>query len=119
MAQANAIYKEVFEKFYPKLAEVLPALFDNLVTNLRCKNLLPTYHEDNLNSLETNEGKSEYFLNNVIKSGLQIKYLTQFKEMLKVMRSSGDYAINCLVDDIENFIGNYKFAVSQQCRYSL
>ena len=100
---ATYISMDAFQKFYPKLAEVMPAYINKVVTHFLSRKLLPTFHRDNLNSLKTDKEKSEYFLTKLIKSGLEVDYTAQFEEMLKVMRSD-DYAVNCLVNDIQRFI---------------
>ena len=99
----NTISMDAFKKFYPKLAEVMPAYINTVMTHFLSIKLLPTFHHDNLNSLKTDKEKSEYFLTKLIKSGLEVGYTAQFEEMLKVMRRSDDYAVYCLVNDIQRF----------------
>ena len=98
---ANAI--DVFKKFYSELTKVLPMIINNLVTTLYSKELLSGDHKSRIESLFTDKEKTEYFLDRVIKPGLEIKYTKQFDEMLRVMRTSDDSAVNYLVDEMQKF----------------
>ena len=112
----NTVSMDAFKKFYPKLAEVLPAYINTVVADFLSRKLLPTFHQGNLDSLKTDKEKSEYFLNKLIKSGLEVNFTKQFEEMLKVMRRSDDYAVNCLVDDIQRFNSTANSAASSDTR---
>ena len=100
---AMADSMEVFKKFYSELTKVLPMIINNLVTKLYSDKLLSGDHKRRIDSLPTDEDKTEYFLNKVIKPGLEIKYTKQFDEMLRVMKTSDDCAISYLVDEIQKF----------------
>ena len=95
---------EVFKKFYLELTKVLPMIINNLVTKLYSDKLLSGDHKGRVDSLPTDEEKTEYFLNKVIKPGLEIKYTKLFDEMLEVMTTSDDSMINYLVDEIQKFL---------------
>ena len=60
-----------------------------------------------IDSMPIDEEKTEYFLNKVIKPGLEIsleiKYTKLFDGMLGVMRTSDDSTINYLVSEIQKF----------------
>ena len=99
---ANAI--DVFKKFYSELTKVLPMIINNLVTKLYSSELLSGDHKGYINSLLTTKEKTEYFLDKVIKPGLEIKYTKQFDEMLRVMKTSDDCAVIYLVGEIQKFI---------------
>ena len=98
---ANAI--DVFQKFYSELTKVLPMIINNLVTTLYSDKLLSGDHKGCIDSLPTTKEKTEYFLDKVIKPGLEIKFTKQFDEMLRVMRTSDDPAVNYLVDEMQKF----------------
>ena len=79
-------------------------IINNLVTTLYSKELLSGDHKSRIESLLTDKEKTEYFLpDRVIKPGLEIKYTKQFDEMLRVMRTSDDSAVNYLVDEMQKF----------------
>ena len=95
--------KDVFEKFYPKLTEVLPLCVDVLVSTLYSKMLLSNSHKDKISSFTTAEKKSQCFLDEVIKPGINTGYTVLFDEMLRIMESSNDSVVNHLAEEI---IGN-------------
>ena len=107
---ADAI--DVFKNFYSELTKVLPMIINNLVTKLYSTGLLSGDHKSRIESLSTDKEKTEYFLDKVIKPGLEIKYTKQFDEMLRVMRSSDDCAIIYLVDEIQKFISGSSSSMS-------
>ena len=111
MANRNAI--DVFKKFYSELTKVLPMIINNLVTTLYSKELLSGDHKSRIESLLTEKEKTEYFLDKVIKPGLEIEYTEQFDEMLRVMRNSDDSAVNYLVDKIQKFTSTTTSFVDQ------
>ena len=94
---------EVFKKFYSEFTKVLPMISNDLVTKLYSDKLLSGNHKRRIDSLPTDEEKTEYFLNKVIKPGLEIKYTKLFDGMLGVMTMSDDSTINYLVDEIQKF----------------
>ena len=98
---ADAI--DVFKKFYSELTKVLPMIINNLVTTLYSDKLLSGDQKNRIDSLPTDEVKAEYFLNKVIKPGLEIKYTKLYNGMLEVMRTSDDPAVNYLVDEMQKF----------------
>ena len=101
---AMADSMEVFKKFYSELTKGLPMIINDLVTKLYSDKLLSGDHKRRIDSWPTDEEKTEYFLNKVIRPGLEIKYTKQFDEMLRVMKTSDDCAISYLVDEIQKFI---------------
>ena len=92
---------DVFKKFYSELTKVLPMIINILVTTFYSSKLLSGDHKSCIDSLPTNKEKAEYFLDKVIKPGLEIKYTEQFNEMLKVMTNSDDPAVKYLVDEMQ------------------
>ena len=94
---------DIFKKFYPELTEVLPMVITSLVTKLYSDKLLSGNHKDCIDSLTTGKEKTEYFLDKVIKPGLEINYTKLFDEMLRVMESSDDPTVNYLVNEIHKF----------------
>ena len=69
-------------------------IINNLVTTLYSDKLLSGDHKGCIDSLPTTKEKTEYFLDKVIKPGLEIKFTKQFDELLRVMRISDDPAVN-------------------------
>ena len=90
---------------------LLPMIINNVVTTLYSSELLSGDHKGRIDSLLTIKEKTidiiyektEYFLDKVIKPGLEIEYTEQFDEMLRVMRTSDDSAVNYLVDKMQKF----------------
>ena len=103
---ANRI--DVFKKFYSELTKVLPMIIINLVTTLYSNELLSSDNKGCIDSLLTNKEKTEYFLDKVVRSGLEIEYTEQFDEMLRVMRASDNPAVNYLIDMIDKFSSTTK-----------
>ena len=88
-------------------------IINNLVTKLYSSQLLSGDHKGCIDSLPTTKEKTEYFLDKVIKPGLEIEYTEQFDEMLRVMRNSDDPAVNYLVDKIQKFTSTTMSSVDQ------
>ena len=95
---------EVFKKFYSEFTKVLPMIINDLVTKLYSDKLLSGDHKRRIDSLPTDEDKTEYFLDKVIKPGLEIKYTKLFDGMLGVMTTNDDSTINYLISEIQKFI---------------
>jgi len=91
-----------FKEFYSRLVKVLP--MSSISSDLYSHDLLPGDHKDTINALDTQKKKAEYFLDHVIKPGLEIGYTGQFDEILKVMDSSNDPPVKFLVGRIKKFI---------------
>ena len=72
-----------------------------LAERLYANELLPGNHKTAVESLNTNEEKAHYFLDAVIKSGLNIGYIGQFNKMIAVMESSDDPVVNYLAKQIQ------------------
>ena len=111
---AKADSMDVFKKFYSELTKVLPMIINNLVTKLYSDKLLSGAHKGCIDSLLTTKEKTEYFLDKVIKPGLEIEYTKQFDEMLRVMKASDDSAVNYLVDKMQKFISAIMTPVDQK-----
>ena len=89
---------EVFKSFYSQLTAVLP--MDNL-SEFDSRGLLPGNHKNKIKLLTTLPEKAEYFLDNVIRPGLEIGYDQQFKHMLKLMENSDDSKLKHLAESID------------------
>ena len=89
-------------------------IINNLVTTLYSRELLSGNHKGCIDSLLTTKEKTEYFLDKVIKPGLEIEYTKQFDEMLRMMRASDDSAVNYLVDKMQKFISATMSSVDQK-----
>ena len=70
MAESEA--ERAFQVFYPKLSNVLP--INNILTDFYSHGLLPGDHKANIDALDTQKRKAEYFLDYVIKPGLKVGY---------------------------------------------
>lgn len=66
--------------------------------------LLPGDHKSSIDALDTQKQKAEYFLDHVIKPGLEVGYTEQFDKMLNVMETSDDPTVNFVADEIRKFI---------------
>ena len=95
------IAERAFQKFYPKLSEVLP--ISSIVTDFYSQGLLAGDHKANIDALDTQKRKAEYFLDYVIKPGLKVGYTGQFDKMLRVMEISDDPAVQFVVGEIRKF----------------
>ena len=91
--------KKAFTKFYAKLTEALP--MNDLLADLYTKRLLPGNHKAKVESLSTQKEKAQYFLDEVIKRGLNIGYTLQFNGMITVMESSDDPVVKYLAKEIQ------------------
>ena len=90
--------ESAFQKFYPKLLKVLP--ISSILSDFYSRGLLPGDHKANIDALDTQKRKAEYFLDSVIKPGLEVGYMGQFDEMIKVMESSDDPAVKFVAGEI-------------------
>ena len=91
--------KRAFTAFYAKLTEALP--IKDLLAELYANKLLPGNHKAAVESLSTKIEKAQYFLDEVIKPGLNIGYIGQFNKMITVMESSDDPVVNYLAKQIQ------------------
>jgi len=101
---AGAQAEDTFKKFYVKLVKVLP--INNISSDLYSHNLLPGDHKARIDGLDTPKQKAEYFLDHVIKPGVEIGYTGQFDEMLKVMENSDDPPVKFLAGEIKKYINS-------------
>ena len=92
----------MFQKFYPKLLKVLP--INSMLTEFYSHGLLPGDHKANIDALDTQKRKAEYFLDYVIKPGLEVGYTGQFDKMLKVMETNDDPAVKFVAEEIRKFV---------------
>ena len=98
---ASAI--DVFKKFYSDFTKLLPMIINKLVARFYSDGYLSGDHKSRIDSLPTDEEKTGYFLDRVIKPGLETKFTEQFDEMLRVMKTSDDCAIGNLVEEVQKF----------------
>ena len=94
---------DVFKKFYSELTAILPMIITSLVTKFYSTKLLSGDQKSNIDSLATGKEKTMYFLDEVIKPSLEIKYTILFDEMLKIMESIDNPTVRYLVDEINKF----------------
>ena len=98
---ASAI--DVFKKFYAGFTKLLPMIISKLVVKFYSDGYLSGDHKSRIDSLPTDEDKTGYFLDKVIKPGLETNFTEQFDEMLRVMKTSDDCAISNLVQEVQRF----------------
>ena len=94
--------KKAFKKFYNELTEALP--MNDLLAEFSASKLLSGNHKNILESLSTQKEKAKYFLDQVIKPGLNIGYTEQFNKMINVMESSDDPVVKYLVKQIQEYM---------------
>ena len=94
-----------FQKFYPKLLKVLP--ISSILTEFYSHGLLPGDHKATIDALDTQKRKAEYFLDYVIKPGLEVGYTGQFDKMLKVIESNDDPAVKFVAEEMRKFRGKF------------
>ena len=99
---ADSAFHEAFQKFYPKLLIVLP--INSMLTEFYSHGLLPGDHKANIDALDTRKRKVEYFLDYVIKPGLEVGYTGQFDNMLKIMETNDDPAVKFVAKEIREFV---------------
>ena len=78
-------------------------IITTLVAKFYSDGYLSGDHKSRIDSLPTDEEKTGYFLDRVIKPGLETKFTEQFDEMLRVMKTSDDCAIGNLVGEVQKF----------------
>ena len=96
------VVKKAFTKFYNKLTEALP--MNDLLADFCTSKLLSGNHKNILESLSTQKEKAQYFLDKVIKPGLNIGYTEQFNKMINVMKSNDDPVVKYLVKQIQDYM---------------
>ena len=77
-----------FQKFYAELIEVL--LIDDLLPEFVSCDLLSGGQKAVIESRNTRKEKTEYFLDEAIKRGLDVGYVEPFIEMVAIMEKSDD-----------------------------
>ena len=86
--------ERVIAEFYAELVEVLP--INELLAVFRANKILCGNHKTKFKSLSTQKEKARYFLDEVIKPGLNVGRVDQFKKMISVMKSSDDSTVKHL-----------------------
>ena len=80
---------EVYEKNSVKLVKALP-MDDVIFTMQLSKNkILPASVDAHIKSLPTKSDKADYYLNNVIKSSLDIGEIEELETLITIMEKSG------------------------------
>ena len=77
---------------------------DNISSDLYSNDLLPGDYKAKIEAMDTQRRKAEYFLDHVIKPGMEIGYTGQFDEMLKVMGKSDNPPVKFLAGKIKEFM---------------
>ena len=103
MDEANRV-KRTFQNFYGELVKALP-ISDLLPEFVTC-NLLSGEQKAVIESHNTQKEKTEYFLDEVIKRGLDVGYTEQFNKMIAIMESSDDPITRFLAKQIKDDPGN-------------
>ena len=82
------VYKQIYEKFYLKLVNLLPMNNVIFIAKLSAKDLLPGDIQTKLLSFVPSADKSSYFLDRVIKPALDAGYTEGFDKLLEIMENS-------------------------------
>ena len=82
-------HMKVYEKNIEKLVKVLPMNDVEFTTQLSSNKILPDSVDAHIKSLPTKSDKVDYYLENVIKSSLDIGETTKFENLLTVMEKCG------------------------------
>ena len=82
-------HMKVYEGYMVKLVKALPMNDVTFTTQLRSNKILPDGVDAHIKSLPTKCDKAEYYLNNVIKSSLDIDETEELKILITVMEKSG------------------------------
>ena len=105
--------ESAFQKFYPKLTKVLP--MESLLAEFYSSSLLPGNHKAKIDALPTQKEKAGYFLDIVIKPGLEVGYTGQFDKMLTIMETSDDPAVKFVAKEIRGCIAGEGMSRDQKC----
>ena len=90
--------KTVFQKFYAELITALP--ISDLLPEFFANDLLSGDLKAKIESRSTPKEQTEYFLDEVIRRGLDIGYTEQFNKMIIIMGSSSDHVTRFLAKQI-------------------
>ena len=94
---------DAFIKHYVQLVAVLP--IENL-SEFVSRGLLPGDHKQKIESLDTRNKKAEYFLDKIIRPGIEISYRKQFNEMLELMKNTDDDTVKHLARKITESVSD-------------
>ena len=101
-------YKEVFIKFYPDLVHALPLHSTSFLTKLYSKKLLTDDLMDRVKAKVTREDKAALFLDEKIRTHINIEHYTSFRNLLEIMQRSSDEAIRHLAERIKKCLPSIK-----------
>ena len=93
--------KKSFQKFYEELTQALP--INDFLPKFFAEGLLPGLTKSAIESKPTRREKVEYFLDEVIKRGIDIGYYKQFETLLHIMKTSDDSVSKHLAEKITDF----------------
>ena len=94
--------REAFTEFYSNLVEVLP--INDLLCDFYTSNLLSSDDKAKIDDMTIKKEKVVYFLDNVIKPGLEIGYTEQFDEMVRMMETVEYRPVKYLAGEIRKFL---------------
>jgi len=99
---SDTIKKECFVKFYSMLIESLQ--MSSLTSTLYSQRLLPGNLKDKIGSFSIDKEKACYFLDEVIKPGLEVGNTAPFEKMLGIMETSDNSTMKHVAGDMRRFI---------------
>lgn len=105
------VAKRAFKKFYPELIKVLP--ITDLLPEFFANDLLSGEQKAKIESQSTRKEKTGYFLDEVIKRGLDIDYTEQFNKMIFIMDSSDDDVTRYLAQQMRALVISCSIASSE------
>ena len=91
--------EDVFKEFYIKLLKILPT--SKLASQLYSHKLLSSDHKTKIDGLSQDSDKAAYFLDKVIKPGLEVGYNELFDETLRLMETSDDSVVVFVAEEIK------------------
>ena len=97
-----ASYKEVFQKYSYELTASLPMDDPLFIAELDACELLPGDTRGQIEARATPADKASYFLGHIIKPSLDVKDVTYFNSLMKVMEESEYKHVRKLADDIKH-----------------
>ena len=91
MTKLDQLATHLFESYYSDLLRFLYMNDDNFILTLQKHELLNDDVQDALHSMSTTSEKASYFLENVMKPGINYE---KFQKLLSAMKSSHDNVID-------------------------
>ena len=92
--------KVIFQKFYAELIKALP--ISDLLPEFVASNLLSGGQKSEVESRNTRKERTQYFLDEAIKRGLDVGFIEPFNKMIDIMENSDDLITRSLASKIKD-----------------